>query len=134
MICTLWTPFQAERDWKNSYREILLIPLYIFYSLCIDVKHDILKIKINVYWELNKRMKSFSKWIKLIKSKVENFHRFSFVCWHFLFFFHNKTYTIITKPFESQLKNFFLLNCIKSINLLDEYFGSTSSFLFELFC
>ena len=35
MICTLWTPFQAERDWKNSYREILLIPLYIFYSLCI---------------------------------------------------------------------------------------------------
>ena len=34
MICTLWTPFQAERDWKNSYREILLIPLYIlFYSL-----------------------------------------------------------------------------------------------------
>ena len=35
MICTLWTPFQAERDWKNSYREILLIPLYIFYSLWI---------------------------------------------------------------------------------------------------
>ena len=35
MICTLWTPFQAERDWKNSYREILLIPLYIFYSLCL---------------------------------------------------------------------------------------------------
>ena len=33
MICTLWTPFQAERDWQNSYREILLIPLYIFYSL-----------------------------------------------------------------------------------------------------
>ena len=33
MICTLWTPFQAERDWKNSYREILLILLYIFYSL-----------------------------------------------------------------------------------------------------
>ena len=35
MTCTLWTPFQAERDWKNSYREILLIPLYIFYSLWI---------------------------------------------------------------------------------------------------
>ena len=33
MICTLWTPFQAERDWKKSYREILLILLYIFYSL-----------------------------------------------------------------------------------------------------
>ena len=32
MICTLWTPFQAEREWKSSYREILLIPLYIFYS------------------------------------------------------------------------------------------------------
>jgi len=30
MICTLWTPFQAERDWKHSYREILLIPLYIY--------------------------------------------------------------------------------------------------------
>jgi len=36
MICTLWTPFQPERDWKNSYREILLIPLYIFYSLWMD--------------------------------------------------------------------------------------------------
>ena len=36
MICTLWPPIQAERDWKNSYREILLIPLYIFYSLCIQ--------------------------------------------------------------------------------------------------
>ena len=37
MICTLWTPFQAERDWKNSYREILLIPLYIFYSLWMQI-------------------------------------------------------------------------------------------------
>jgi len=36
MICTLWTPFQAEKDWKNSYREILLIPLYIFYSLWLQ--------------------------------------------------------------------------------------------------
>ena len=36
MICTLWTPFQAERDWTNSYREILLIPLYIFYSLWLQ--------------------------------------------------------------------------------------------------
>ena len=41
MICTLWTPFQAERDWKNSYREILLIPLYIFYSLWIKVCQSI---------------------------------------------------------------------------------------------
>ena len=24
MICTLWTPFQAERDWKNSYREMVV--------------------------------------------------------------------------------------------------------------
>ena len=38
MICTLWTPLQAERDWKNSYREILLIPLYIFYSLCLQTR------------------------------------------------------------------------------------------------
>ena len=47
IICTLWTPFQAERDWKISYREILLIPLYIFYSLCIGyfVIYQILKSK-----------------------------------------------------------------------------------------
>ena len=33
MICTLWTPFQAERDWKNSNRDILQIPLlYIEYG------------------------------------------------------------------------------------------------------
>ena len=37
MICTLWTLFQAERDWKNSYREILLIPLYIVYSLWLKL-------------------------------------------------------------------------------------------------
>ena len=34
MICTLWTPFQAERDWKNLYREILFIALYILFSMC----------------------------------------------------------------------------------------------------
>ena len=37
MICTLWTPLQAERDYQNSYREILLIPLYIFYSLWLQL-------------------------------------------------------------------------------------------------
>jgi len=43
MICTLWTPFQAERDWKNSYREILLIPLYnsILYDCILYVFIDI---------------------------------------------------------------------------------------------
>ena len=68
MICTLWTPFQAERDWKNSYREILLIPLYIFYSLCfayisylclfiyLCIEHIYMKISVaiinvpSIYW------------------------------------------------------------------------------------
>ena len=30
MICTLWTPFQAERDWKKSYREISKFPSNIY--------------------------------------------------------------------------------------------------------
>ena len=33
MICTLWTPFQAERDWKSSYREISKFPSNIYYIL-----------------------------------------------------------------------------------------------------
>ena len=48
MICTLWTPFQAKRDWKNSYREIFLIPLYIFYSLWFFVIDFSLKSFYNV--------------------------------------------------------------------------------------
>ena len=34
MICTLWTPFQTERDWKNSYRDSLNSPLiYALFSM-----------------------------------------------------------------------------------------------------
>ena len=51
MICTLWTPFQAERDWKNSYREILFIPLYIFYSLCWESR---------IAWKLNLLIKKLA--------------------------------------------------------------------------
>ena len=50
MICTLWTPFQAERDWQNSYRRIVKIPLqYIFYSLCslATIKHTIFSMSAN---------------------------------------------------------------------------------------
>jgi len=41
MICTLWTPFQAERDWKNSFSlwvsdiqtfDFLLKPFFLGYS------------------------------------------------------------------------------------------------------
>ena len=45
VICTLWTPFQAERDWKNSYREILQIPLqYVFYSLWFFVYYTLIEL------------------------------------------------------------------------------------------
>ena len=55
MICTLWTPFQAERDWKSSYREILLIPLYILFSMVThfyfkDVKNRKIWIFHPHYW------------------------------------------------------------------------------------
>ena len=71
MICTLWTPFQAERDWKNSYREILLIPLYIFYSLWVKlnlivVKNTLVKsyfiLKLTRIRWLTSRSPSFNSW------------------------------------------------------------------------
>ena len=34
MNCTLWTPFQAERDWQNSYRGIVSIPFYEYSLFC----------------------------------------------------------------------------------------------------
>ena len=37
MICTLQTTFQAERDWKNAYREISKFPSNI-YSILYDLK------------------------------------------------------------------------------------------------
>ena len=39
MICTILTPFQAERDWKNSYRYSLNSPLiYILFSMFIPLR------------------------------------------------------------------------------------------------
>ena len=65
MIRTLWTPFQAERDWKNLYRETLLIPLYIFYSLWpkyFSEKKDFEKKSYNLALKKSFGKKSYPFW------------------------------------------------------------------------
>ena len=78
MICTLWTPFQAERDWKNSYWEILLIPLYIFYSL---------------WWQ---SLNSF-KWYCKLSKNIEIYNGFErYVSGNITFIEINKNKTLVT--------------------------------------
>ena len=50
MICTLWTPFQAERDWQNSFpRDFLNSTLiYILFSLA-SIEKSLCKFETLVY-------------------------------------------------------------------------------------
>jgi len=60
MICTLWTPFQAERDWTNSYREILLIPGKC--STLATILREVAKCKILGYYLILFRGVLFLEW------------------------------------------------------------------------
>ena len=62
MICTLWTPFQAERNWQHSYPRDFLNSTLIYILFSLVGAHNR-----HVLWQcfLEKSSK-FSKWKKFL--------------------------------------------------------------------